>query len=457
MPPPPQHLTPPNNNPTVPTMQGVVTSGGNTGPPGPIPPPHPSQQSQNHGPPHPHHHGAHPSSHHPPPPVHSYGVPPPPPPHGPPHERGGGGGGVVPPHSQVHPSHTPSSGVPPLPQHPPVPPPVVPPLPPTTAAPPPVKSSSGGGGGRGRGSGGGKLLEGSGSGGGGGGNGGNSASANEGGGGSSGRSTKTSHSRSYPRGVGLNFRNLAGPTLMSYIDHHGVSVRPEAPPSELAVAVARHFESMEVDEEAVIGGFLSRLDSGQEVQPAGPAADYARSTAFFDGTAPDDAVRKRRRSKNAARPGEQVAAKVTRTDENGSWILARVQRFYADTDTYDVQDEDDTSKLIRLPWNHVMTLSTGAEGGFNKGTRVMAIFPETTSFYSAVVSKQPVWKLQSNSSTPIVKELILKFEDDEDDNTSRTPHRRVPSRFVIPVPSRYFHDDDDDVDLKPPTTSTGGI
>jgi hypothetical protein len=34
-------------------------------------------------------------------------------------------------------------------------------------------------------------------------------------------SGKTSHSRSYPRGVGLDFRKLAGLTLVSYIDHHG--------------------------------------------------------------------------------------------------------------------------------------------------------------------------------------------------------------------------------------------
>jgi hypothetical protein len=177
------------------------------------------------------------------------------------------------------------------------------------------------------------------------------------------------------------------------------------------------------------------------------AAEYSRRTAYYDGTAPSAAVRKRRRSKNAARPGEQVAAKVTRTDENGSWILASVQRFYADTETYDVQDEDDTTKLIRLPWNHVMRLSTGAEGCFKKGTQCMAIFPETTSFYRAskcscyfiplflsirrlvlfflnllmftivifrvsltVVSKQPIWKLTPGSTSPIVKELVLKFE-----------------------------------------------
>ncbi len=163
-------------------------------------------------------------------------------------------------------------------------------------------------------------------------------------------------------------------------------------------------------------------------------------------------MRRRRRSKNAARPSEQVAAKVTRTDENGSWILASVQRFYADTETYDVQDEDDTSKLIRLPWNHVMRLSNGSEGCFGKNTKVMAIFPETTSFYRAVVSREPVWVVPKGATRPIVKEMILKFEDDEESGV--TPHRRVPAMYVIPLPESYFYVDDDDVDLNPPSFST---
>jgi hypothetical protein len=335
---------------------------------------------------------------------------------------------------------------------------------------------------------------------------------------------RSGHSRSYPRGVGLDFRKLAGLTLMSYIDHHGVPVRAEAPPSELAVAVARHFEAMEVDEDTVIGGFLARLSSGREMSPLIPpsfsgsqsiinsntntsannthlnsntnanssntpstsaiilpssssynnnykesssdplrthytslAAEYTRSTAFFDGCAPNSQILKRRSNKNAARPSEQVAAKVTNTDENGSWILASVQRFYADSEAYDVIDEDDSSKdkVIRLPWNHVMRLSTGCEGCFEKGTRVMAIFPDTTAFYRATVSKQPVWVLPNEGehsagfTPPYVKELILKFEDDEDNVTGRTPHRRVQSRYVIPLPEVYFHEDDDDVDLNP--------
>ena len=207
-------------------------------------------------------------------------------------------------------------------------------------------------------------------------------------------------------------------------------VRPDAPPSELAVAVARHFEGMDIDEESVLGGFLGRLDGGNE---------YADSSKFYIGLKESSAAKKRRRTKDAAAPGEQVAAKTSRNDENGSWILATVQQYYRDTETYDVQDDDDVTKLIRLPFNHVMRLSTGKES-FTKGTTVMAIFPETTSFYKAVVSKAPVW-VNDRKHGPIVNELILKFMDDEDDS-GKTPHRRVPSRYVIPLPEHYFEGDE---------------
>jgi hypothetical protein len=68
-----------------------------------------------------------------------------------------------------------------------------------------------------------------------------------------------------------------------------------------------------------------------------------------------------------ARPGERVPAEVRagRQMEMGHGFWPVFSDIYADTETYEAfQDEDDTSKLIRLPWTHVMRLSTGAEGCF---------------------------------------------------------------------------------------------
>lgn len=250
------------------------------------------------------------------------------------------------------------------------------------------------------------------------------------------KTPKSTQTRSYPRGVGLDFRKLGSLTLQSFIEHHGVHVRPDAPPSELAVAVARHFESMEVDDEECVGGFLERLNSGM----VGPTA-YSRQTQYFDGFS----QQKRKKTKWAARPGEQVAAKVIHNQEE-SWILGQVQRYYPDIEAYDVRDEDDPSKLIRLPWRNVMRLSTGAElGCFVKGTECLAIFPETTSFYKARISRMPVWKL--NHGEPTVKDIVVKFEDDINPNTGSIPNRRVPSGYVIRPPSKYFHDQEQDYDL----------
>mmetsp|Transcript_30428 Transcript_30428/g.55211 ORF Transcript_30428/g.55211 Transcript_30428/m.55211 type:complete len:313 (-) Transcript_30428:141-1079(-) len=293
------------------------------------------------------------------------------------------------------------------------------------------------------------------------------------------------YAQRYPRGVSVDFRTLSTSTQLAYIGHYGIPISAEAPPSELGVAVAQHFETADVNEEQAIGGFLARLEAGGNDDPHPPPqpnnaaapsstggmkalsaaadqhlADYVRSTSHFGGQALSPTRRKWKRRKFAANQGDQVAAKVTRTDENGSWILAYVLRFYPESETYDVQDEDDTSKLIRLPWNHVMRLSTGTEGWFEKGARVMAIFPETTSFYRAIISKQPTWTSGTsaeesaggvgNAHKPRVKEVILKFEDDEDQESGKTPHRRVPSRYVIPLPRQYFYEDEDDVDLTAP-------
>ena len=127
-----------------------------------------------------------------------------------------------------------------------------------------------------------------------------------------------------------------------------------------------------------------------------------------------------------AKVHEQVAAKVSMTEENGAWILASVVKYDHTSDAYAVQDEDD-SKIIELPASRIRRLGMAEDAldELQKGERVMAIFPETTSFYRAVVSKAP-----KRAAGGAPAEIVLKFEDDEDD-AGRTPHRRVRLGFVL--------------------------
>ncbi len=55
------------------------------------------------------------------------------------------------------------------------------------------------------------------------------------------------------------------------------------------------------------------------------------------------------RAQDLPRPGEQVAAKVLRSHEDGSWILANVLDYDVNTHTFEVQDEDDVNRVATLP------------------------------------------------------------------------------------------------------------
>ena len=124
---------------------------------------------------------------------------------------------------------------------------------------------------------------------------------------------------------------------------------------------------------------------------------------------------------------------MNKYEENGAWILANVLEYHADQGIYDVQDEDDANRLLKLRQHEVHRLCDTAHH-LEKGDRIVAVFPDTTSFYRATVSKVP--KTPNNNG---IFEIIVKFDDDEDE-TGRTPHRRVPARFVMPRPDGLSSD-----------------
>ena len=136
--------------------------------------------------------------------------------------------------------------------------------------------------------------------------------------------------RRYPSTLGIDFRKLGPEALRTYVNRYRLDAAPDAPDSELAKVVAKHFEATPVDEEAIVARFFEHLDDV-------------------------DAARAGENDTGVARVHEQVAAKVSTTDENGSWILASVVRYDATSDAYAVQDEDD-QKILELPASRIRRL-----------------------------------------------------------------------------------------------------
>ena len=77
-----------------------------------------------------------------------------------------------------------------------------------------------------------------------------------------------------------------------------------------------------------------------------------------------------------------------------------------------------------------------------KGDKVLAVFPDTTSFYRGVVAKTPKATLAAATFT---FEVAIRFEDDEDES-GKVPARRVPARFIlrrVDVESDFVPTDDE--------------
>lgn len=226
----------------------------------------------------------------------------------------------------------------------------------------------------------------------------------------------------YPKTVRVNFRKLERPALIRILRHYGARARPESTHEELACTVARLFENRRVSDTDIVKNFSAKHCHSM--------ADSSQIT-----------VKKRSiqdTESEPARNGEQVAAKVLRTNDDGSWILGNVLNFDRRTQIYEVQDEDDSSRVVQLAFSDVRRLDD-TSGQLRKGDPVLAVFPDTTSFYRAVVAKNPKAPTHGNGSW----EVVVRFDDDEDD-TGKAPPRRVPARFVLRRDDVDFEENDDD-------------
>ena len=114
----------------------------------------------------------------------------------------------------------------------------------------------------------------------------------------------------YPRNVNVNFNKLSTENLIKLGEYYGLSDEQlkSHKHEDIAILIAKKFESTPISENDALNKF---------------AALYCRSDA--------EPTKGRKRQKSnrelldsePARVGEQVAAKVSPTNENGSWILGK--------------------------------------------------------------------------------------------------------------------------------------
>lgn len=130
-----------------------------------------------------------------------------------------------------------------------------------------------------------------------------------------------------------------------------------------------------------------------------------------------------------AKVGDMVAALAKGSDGDENWILAEVTHYNHNTNKYEVDDIDEEQKekhvlsrrrVIPLPLMRANP-ETNPEALFPKETLVLALYPQTTCFYRAVVHEPP--------SKPTEEYQVL-FEDPSYDE-GYSPALSVSQRYVL--------------------------
>lgn len=222
----------------------------------------------------------------------------------------------------------------------------------------------------------------------------------------------------YPQHLMVNLLQLDLDALHRYIEYYGIRVRPDASQAELATGVAQHFDSYLAvqNEDDTISAFVQAYKRAKLEKQGrlGGSSGQAGPT-------------------HALERGDQVAAKLNPDDP---WILASIVKYMPQKDKYQVEDEDDdedegssrrsSRRRHTVSSQYVVPLPKEHEAeSFRAGDRVIAIYPNTTSFYSSTVVVAP---RQSAAR------VTVKFDDDEDESGT-IPEHRIARRYVLSMPS----------------------
>lgn len=132
-----------------------------------------------------------------------------------------------------------------------------------------------------------------------------------------------------------------------------------------------------------------------------------------------------------AKPGDMVAAFVPSPDGDGSkvWVLGEVLQYILGAGKYEIDDIDEEQKerhtigrrrVIPLPTQRANP-ETNPEALFAKDTLVLALYPQTTCFYRAIIDRPPGDPSQ---------DYMVSFEDSTY-TEGYSPALAVPQRYVI--------------------------
>jgi hypothetical protein len=137
--------------------------------------------------------------------------------------------------------------------------------------------------------------------------------------------------------------------------------------------------------------------------------------------------------------GRKVAAKV-----DDEWMMMTVIKYSKRNKVYTVEDADDQAdkkEAHEVARDLVIPLASPEYSPpvFTVGSRVLAVFPGTTSFYPAVVAKaskratsssNKQQQQQQNGAKPLY-DYSLQFDDDDADDDGETVVKKVKGEFVI--------------------------
>ena len=239
---------------------------------------------------------------------------------------------------------------------------------------------------------------------------------------------------------------------MKIIKHYSKDnkyVSPDMSRIELAATVAKIFDMQHPMELDILDHFASqhclstmdvniRTGNKPSVNGSGSGKTQAQIDTNFERLKLDG---------EPAKVGEQVAARASSDGDADAWILVNVLSYDPVRNCYLVQDEDDSASsggknepaapaIVVSAATQVKRLHDSA-AHLHKGDSVLAVFPDTTSFYRGVVVRNPrppgdAGKSSGGASTkdPSGWDVIVRFDDDEDD-TGRSPPRRIPARFIL--------------------------